>query len=82
MELPVYRMPRWSNVGIVIFNKVKTFVFEAGKVILAVSIVLWFLASYGPTEKMQAIDLKYEVLQKQENANIQELEHLKNSDRL
>jgi ferrous iron transport protein B len=62
MELPVYRMPRWSNVGIVIFNK--------------------FLASYGPTEKMQAIDLKYEVLQKQDNANIQELEHLKNSDRL
>jgi ferrous iron transport protein B len=82
MELPVYRMPRWSNVGIVIFNKVKTFVFEAGKVILAVSIVLWFLASYGPTEKMQAIDLKYELLQKQENANLQELEHLKNSDRL
>ncbi len=31
---------------------------------------------------MQAIDLKYELLQKQENANLQELEHLKNSDRL
>jgi ferrous iron transport protein B len=82
MELPVYRMPRWSNVGIVIFNKVKTFVFEAGKVILAVSIVLWFLASYGPAENMQAIDLKYELLQKQENANLKEIEQLKKSDRL
>lgn len=82
MELPVYRMPRWSNVGIVIFNKVKTFVLEAGKVILAVSIVLWFLASYGPSAKMNAIDQKYEILQQQENANIQELEQLKNSDRL
>jgi ferrous iron transport protein B len=48
MELPIYRMPRWKNVGITIVEKVKTFVFEAGKVILAISIVLWVLASYGP----------------------------------
>lgn len=60
MELPVYRMPRWSNIGITIFNKVKTFVVEAGKIILAVSIVLWFLASYGPGNKFEVIDKKYE----------------------
>lgn len=60
MELPVYRMPRWSNVGITIFNKVKTFVVEAGKIILAVSIVLWFLASYGPGNKFEKIEKKYE----------------------
>ena len=48
MELPIYRAPRWKNVGITIIEKVKTFVFEAGKVILAISIVLWVLASYGP----------------------------------
>lgn len=60
MELPVYRMPRWSNVGITIFNKVKTFVVEAGKIILAVSIVLWFLASYGPGNNFKNIEKKYE----------------------
>lgn len=60
MELPVYRMPRWSNVGITIFNKVKTFVVEAGKIILAVSIVLWFLASYGPGNNFENIEKKYE----------------------
>lgn len=62
MELPIYRTPRWSNVGITILNKVKTFLFEAGKIILAVSVLLWVLSSYGPGNKMEEIDKKYEVL--------------------
>ncbi len=52
MELPIYRMPRWKNIGYTIVEKVKTFVFEAGKVILAISIVLWVLASYGPGDTL------------------------------
>lgn len=48
MELPTYKTPRWKNVGLTILEKVKTFTFEAGKIIVAVSIVLWVLASYGP----------------------------------
>jgi ferrous iron transport protein B len=53
MELPTYKMPRWKQVGFMILEKVKTFVFEAGKVIVAISIVLWVLASYGPGDKME-----------------------------
>lgn len=52
MEMPTYRMPKWSNVGYTIVEKTKTFVVEAGKVILAVSIILWVLASYGPIQEM------------------------------
>ena len=52
MELPTYKMPRWKQVGFMIIEKVKTFVFEAGKVIVAISIVLWVLASYGPGDEM------------------------------
>lgn len=52
MELPIYRSPRWANVGITVVEKSKTFVFEAGKIILAISIVLWVLASYGPGDQM------------------------------
>ena len=52
MELPTYRIPRWSNVGFTIIEKTKAFVLEAGKVILAISIVLWVLASYGPGDKL------------------------------
>ncbi|MBT1704204.1 ferrous iron transport protein B [Chryseosolibacter indicus] len=53
MELPAYRVPRWSNVGYTIVEKTKAFVFEAGKVILAISIVLWVLASYGPGDRLE-----------------------------
>lgn len=47
MELPVYRSPRWKNILQTIIDKVKIFLFDAGKVIIAISIVLWFLASHG-----------------------------------
>jgi ferrous iron transport protein B len=52
MELPTYRVPRWSNVGYTIVEKTKAFVIEAGKVIMAISIILWVLASYGPGDKI------------------------------
>ncbi|MFN3759578.1 MAG: ferrous iron transport protein B [Algoriphagus aquaeductus] len=54
-ELPSYRIPRWGDVGITMVEKSKTFVLEAGKVILAISIVLWVLASYGPPARMDEI---------------------------
>jgi ferrous iron transport protein B len=53
MELPTYRIPKWSNVGYTIVEKTKTFVFEAGKIILAISVILWVLASYGPGDEMR-----------------------------
>ena len=53
VEMPGYKIPLLRNVGITVFEKTKTFVFEAGKIILAISIVLWVLASYGPGEKFK-----------------------------
>ncbi|MBO6495431.1 MULTISPECIES: ferrous iron transport protein B [Roseivirga] len=50
MELPTYKVPQWKNVLLTIYEKSTTFVFEAGKVIVAISIILWVLASYGPGE--------------------------------
>lgn len=61
MELPVYRLPRWSNIGITLFNQARTFVVEAGRVIVAVSIVLWVLASYAPGDKFEQIEKKYSI---------------------
>jgi ferrous iron transport protein B len=58
MELPSYRVPRWANVGYVIVEKTKAFVFEAGKVILAISIILWVLASYGPGDAFDQAEVK------------------------
>jgi ferrous iron transport protein B len=53
MELPTYRWPKWTNVGLTIVEKTKAFVLEAGKVILAIAIILWVLASYGPGDTME-----------------------------
>ncbi|MBB6325471.1 ferrous iron transport protein B [Algoriphagus iocasae] len=55
VELPTYRTPRWKDVVLTMYSKSKTFVMEAGKVILAISVVLWVLASYGPPSRMEQI---------------------------
>ncbi len=60
MELPVYRMPRWKNVGFTMVEKVKVFLLDAGKVIVAISVILWVLSSYGPGNSFKEIEKKYE----------------------
>ena len=61
MELPDYKTPRWSNLGITMLEKCKIFVWEAGKVILAISVILWILASYGPGDQMASAIAKIPV---------------------
>jgi ferrous iron transport protein B len=48
MELPVYRMPQWKNIILTMIQKARVFVFDAGKIIFIISIILWALSSYGP----------------------------------
>ena len=55
MELPIYHPPRWKNIGTQVIQKSKSFVTEAGKIILIVSVVLWFLASYGPNTENEKL---------------------------
>jgi ferrous iron transport protein B len=82
MELPVYRMPRWSNVGITMLESVKTFVTQAGKVIIAVSIILWVLASYGPSNKFEKIDQKYRSAEYTKNYSTAQIKRFKSSEKL
>ncbi len=56
MELPVYRMPQWQTVTMLVFSKVKIFLFDAGKIILAISIVLWFLTSHAPKDNFDVLE--------------------------
>jgi ferrous iron transport protein B len=60
MELPVYRIPQWRTVGLTIFDKVKLFLWDAGKIIVAISIILWFLSSHAPGNKFADIEKKYQ----------------------
>ena len=51
IEMPNYKLPLFKNVAINVIEKTRSFVVDAGKIILAISIVLWVLASFGPNEK-------------------------------
>jgi ferrous iron transport protein B len=48
VEMPNYKLPLLKNVAITVWEKTRSFVVEAGKIILAISIILWFMASFGP----------------------------------
>ena len=63
MEFPVYRWPRWKNVGLTIVEKVKAFIFQAGKVIVAISVLLWVLASYGPGNRQDKAEARLRSIQ-------------------
>ncbi len=60
LELPVYRNPRWKNAFFTMVEKAKIFVFDAGKIIMMISLLLWALSSFGPPAKMNAIRSSYE----------------------
>jgi len=65
LELPVYRSPRWKNVGITMIEKAKIFITDAGKIIIIISLLLWFLSSYGPGDRIHKVEEKYAVLMQQ-----------------
>lgn len=54
MEIPEFKRPLWRNILMTVLEKVKVFTTEAGGIILAISIILWALASYGPTKQRVA----------------------------
>ncbi|MCF2443144.1 ferrous iron transport protein B [Dyadobacter sp. CY345] len=58
LEMPTYKLPRWGHVGFMMYDSVKSFVLEAGKIILAISIILWVLSSYGPSDHMEVAEKK------------------------
>ena len=87
IEMPNYKLPLFKNVAINVIEKTKSFVFGAGKIILAISIILWFLGSHSSNtsfknaEKIVAEKAKAEgkVLEKSELENITSTYKLENS---
>ena len=82
LEMPGYKMPRWGNLGLTVLEKVKVFVVDAGKIILAISIVLWALASYGPADDMKKAGLDAEKYATSMNFSEEETDQLVASAKL
>lgn len=75
IEMPNYKVPMIKNVGINVVEKTKSFVLGAGKIILAISIILWVLASYGPGEDFKnAEDIVKTNYSEAENISEEEIE--------
>lgn len=72
VEMPNYKVPLFKNVTITVVEKTKSFVFGAGKIMLAISIVLWFLASNGPSDKFH--NAEEIVMESQETSHLSEEE--------
>ena len=72
IEMPSYKLPMLKNVVITVIEKVKAFVFGAGKIIFAISIILWVLASYGPYDTEE---LKQTIYAQSQNASPEEQEY-------
>jgi ferrous iron transport protein B len=77
MELPDYKTPRLANVGFTVFEKVKVFVLDAGKIIVAISILLWALATFGPSSRETALQALHqtEAFQNSKTNEQQEMEN-------
>jgi ferrous iron transport protein B len=79
LELPVYRAPRWKNILVTMISKAKIFVMDAGKIIIVISLFLWALSSYGPSNRMENIVLQYSEKIKQNPDQAKKLEVKKES---
>lgn len=72
LELPRYRIPQLQTVLTTMYEKSRTFIFEAGKIIFAISIILWVLASYGPGDSMEEAASTVSLPEVQNAENMQE----------
>ncbi len=80
VEMPNYKLPSLKNILITVVEKTKAFVFGAGKIILAISIILWFLASNGSDNFDNSEELfrsKHEILNLNEKEYAEQLASFK-----
>ena len=59
MEMPLYHIPKVSTIMLTIYQKARIFLFDAGKVIIAISVILWVMASHAPAGKYPALESAY-----------------------
>ena len=79
LEIPNLKAPVWRNVGFTVLEKIKIFVFDAGKIILAISIILWFMASYGPGDEIEKSSQELIKSEAYKASNSEEQQSLKSS---
>ena len=54
LELPPYRVPVWRNVVMVTWRRVRSFLEDAGTIILTMTVILWALLSFPRSAEIDA----------------------------
>ncbi len=67
LELPPYRMPRVRNLLLAVWSRVRTFLTDAGTIILAITIVLWGLLSYPKDDE---VTVRYATMAREARAEL------------
>lgn len=75
IEMPNYKLPLFKNVALTVVEKTKSFIFGAGKIILAISIILWFLASYGPGDQFNNAESIVQTQYESQDLSETDMEH-------
>jgi len=75
IELPNYQAPIWKNVIVVVWEKVTSFIVNAGKIIIVISLALWFLASFGPANDLQEAEHIARSISVEKNMTEDEISH-------
>jgi ferrous iron transport protein B len=82
IELPIYKPPIAKNIFFSVKEKVWAFISNAGKVIMIISIILWFLSSFGPGDRMDVAEINVVTLAKNQNLDKSETDNLIAATRL
>lgn len=80
-EIPDYKLPLLRNIGITVYEKTKGFVMGAGKFILAISVILWFLGSHGMGERYNSVEQRAELLAQEQHWTTEQTEHYIQSEK-
>jgi len=82
VELPAYRFPEFRNISLTLWHKCKAFVWEAGRVILVISMILWGMVNFGPQGEFNKIEEHYSQLRQLESADLEQLQREEAADKL
>lgn len=82
IELPEYKVPHWKSILLTVKSKVQSFISEAGMIIMVISVVLWFLASFGPGNEIESAQKQATEYAASQNMTPEETENLKASAKI
>jgi ferrous iron transport protein B len=82
LEMPEYKWPSIKDISLFTWLKIRSFIVEAGKIIFVISLVLWFLASYGPSGREEMVEQELKEMTDLSETTAEDVASLRNAKML